>query len=105
MEDDGATLFAPDMGIVIGREYVQKDEKWQPRDWGVLGLDEDSIRDRLRREGYAALANDPQAPARIVAAAANGKLGVWTPEHLVTLDESRIDARPAPSSARPRQGQ
>ena len=94
VEEDGATLFAPEMGIVIGREYVQKDEKWQPRDWGVLSLDEDGIRERLRREGFSTLAADVEAPSRIKAAATAGKLGVWTPEHLVTLDESRIDARP-----------
>ena len=93
MEQDGATLFAPEMGIVIGREYVQKDEGWRPRDWGVLGLDKKQIRERLRQEGYS-LADDPDAPAKIKGAAENNMLGVWTPEHLVTLDDSRIDVRP-----------
>ena len=93
MVKDGATLFAPGMGIVIGREYVQKDEAWKPRHWGVQGLDEEQIRERLRSEGYS-LADDPDAPAKIKAAAENDMLGVWTPEHLVTLDDSRIDVRP-----------
>jgi uncharacterized protein (TIGR02118 family) len=94
MEADGIALFAEEKGVVIGREYVQKDETWAPRDWGVLALDENGIRERLRREGYGQLADDPAAPAKIRAAAEAGKLGVWTPEHLVTLDDSRIDARP-----------
>jgi hypothetical protein len=57
-------------------------------------MSEDEIRARLTREGYAAVAADPQAPAKIKAAAGKNMLGVWTDEHLVTLDESRIDARP-----------
>jgi uncharacterized protein (TIGR02118 family) len=94
MEEDGRTLFMPEKGIVIGREYVQKDESWKPRDYGALGLTEDQIRERLRSEGYTSVAADPTAPAKIKAAAAAGKLGVWTPHHLVTLDGSNIDARP-----------
>ncbi len=57
-------------------------------------MTEDEIRTRLRNEGYGSLARDPQAPAKIKAAAVAGKLGIWTPHHLVTLDESRIDVRP-----------
>ena len=95
MEEDGRTLFCPQKGIVIGHEYVQKDETWKPRDYGALSMSEDEIRARLQSEGYAALlASDPDAPAKIKAAAAKDQLGVWTPHHLVTLDESRIDARP-----------
>jgi uncharacterized protein (TIGR02118 family) len=95
VQEDGATLFHAQKGIVIGREYVQKDDSWKPRDWGVAGQSEAEVRERLEREGYGGLlARDPAAPAKILAAAAAGKLGVWTPEHLVTLDESRIDARP-----------
>ena len=95
MEADGATLFAPQKGIVIGREYVQKDESWKPRDYGALSMSEDEIRRRLEKEGYGKLLReDPGVPAKIKAAAASQKLGVWTPEHLVTLDESRVDARP-----------
>jgi uncharacterized protein (TIGR02118 family) len=96
MEADGATLFQPERGIVIGREYVQKDESWKPRDWGALSMSEDEIRARLEKEGYTSLlASDSQAPAKIKAAAQNNQLGVWTPEHLVTLDDNRIDARPS----------
>jgi uncharacterized protein (TIGR02118 family) len=95
MEDDGRTLFANGKGIVIGREYVQKDENWKPRDYGALSLNEEQIRERLLREGYKTLVTTvPDAPARIKLAATKNQLGVWTPEHLVTLDESRIDARP-----------
>jgi uncharacterized protein (TIGR02118 family) len=94
MEEDGKTLFMPEKHIVIGHEYVQKDDSWKPRDYGVLGLSEDQIRERLKREGYGPVADDPSVPGRIKAAAAAGKLGVWTPHHLVTLDDSNIDARP-----------
>ena len=95
MEEDGRTLFCEQKGIVIGREYVQKDDSWKPRDYGALGMSEDEIRARLESEGYKALlAEDPKAPEKIKAAAARDQLGVWTPDHLVTLDESRIDARP-----------
>ena len=45
--------------------------------------------------GYGSLAADPAARAKIKAAAVKNKLALWTAEHLVTLDESRIDARPA----------
>ena len=94
IQDDARTLFHPQMGIVIGTEYVQKDHTWKPRDYGALDMTEDEIRARLLEEGYKTLAADLTAPAKIKAAAAAEKLGVWTPEHLVTLDDSRIDARP-----------
>lgn len=94
MEADGRTLFCEQKGIVIGTKYVQKDETWKPRDYGALSMTEDEIRERLGREGYASVAADPDAPGKIKTAAAKGQLGVWTADHLVTLDESRIDARP-----------
>jgi len=95
MEEDGATLFCPEKGIVIGREYVQKDENWKPRDYGALSMTEHEIRARLLREGYTkALADDPDLPSKIKVAAGKNQLGVWTPEHLVTLDESMVDVRP-----------
>jgi uncharacterized protein (TIGR02118 family) len=95
MEEDGKTLFQPEKGIVIGREYIQKDDSWKPRDWGANSLSEDEIRARLEKEGYTSLlASDPDAPKKIKTAAQNNQLGVWTPEHLVTLDDTRIDARP-----------
>ncbi len=97
MEEDGRTLFAPEKGIVIGPEYIQRDESWKaPRDFGALSMTEAEIRERLQREGYGDLLRaDPQAPAKIKAAAEKGKLGVWTDGHLVTVDESRIDVRPS----------
>jgi uncharacterized protein (TIGR02118 family) len=96
MEEDGKTLFCEEKGIVIGREYVQKDDSWKPRDYGALLMSEDEIRARLESEGYGELLRmDPQAPAKIKAAAQKQQLGVWTEHHLVTLDESRLDARPS----------
>jgi uncharacterized protein (TIGR02118 family) len=56
MEADATTLFSPQKGIVIGPEYVQKDEFWRPRDYGVQGMSEEAIRERLSKEGYGALA-------------------------------------------------
>ena len=94
MEANGATLFAETKGIVVGTEYVQKDESYQPRDYGVLALSPDEIRSRLVAEGYDSLAADESAPAKIKRAAEHKLLAVWTPWHLVTLDDSRIDARP-----------
>ena len=94
MEEDGRTLFCEEKGIVIGTEYIQKDDSWRPRDYGVLAMTEDQVRERLKSEGYTSLASDPKAPATILAAAAKEKLGVWTPEHLVTLDDTQLDARP-----------
>jgi uncharacterized protein (TIGR02118 family) len=94
MEADGKTMFCEKKDLVIGTEYVQKDESWKPRDYGALSMSEDEIRKRLEAEGYVSLAADPSAPAKIKAAAAAQKLGVWTPHHLVTLDDSHIDARP-----------
>ena len=94
MEADGKTMFCEKKDIVIGTQYVQKDANWKPRDYGALSMSEDDIRKRLESEGYVSVAADPSAPAKIKAAAAAQKLGVWTPHHLVTLDDSHIDARP-----------
>jgi uncharacterized protein (TIGR02118 family) len=94
MEADGATLFCEEKGIVIGREYVQKDEDWKPRDYGALSMTEDEIRARLLKEGYKSLACDPAVAGRIKRAAERGQIAVWTPEHLCVYGESIIDARP-----------
>jgi uncharacterized protein (TIGR02118 family) len=92
--EDGKMVFAEPKGIVIGTEYVQKGPDWQPRDYGALALTPDEIRQRLVAEGYESLAADPTAPAKIRLAAERKLLAVWTPWHLVTLDDSRIDVRP-----------
>jgi uncharacterized protein (TIGR02118 family) len=92
--EDGATLFGGPMGVGVARERVQKDETWTYDDWGAGAMSEDEIRARLREQGYASLAADPEAPAKIKTAAAGQALAVWTDEHLVTFDRSRIDARP-----------
>jgi uncharacterized protein (TIGR02118 family) len=94
MEADGATLFCPQKGIVIGREYVQKDEDWKPRDYGALSMTDDEIRARLLREGYKSLSADPAVAARIKQAAKDGRLAVWTPEHIAAFTDPPIDARP-----------
>ena len=94
MEADGRTLFCEQKGVVIGHEYIQKDETWKPRDYGALSLSDDEIRARLISEGYKQVAADPEAPAKIKAAASKSMLAVWTADHLATFDDSRIDARP-----------
>jgi hypothetical protein len=94
MASDGETLFHPKMAIVIGREYVQKDENWKPRTYGALGMTEDQIRMKLLSQGYKSLASDPNAPARILAAARKGQLAVWTDDHIALFGDHIYDARP-----------
>jgi uncharacterized protein (TIGR02118 family) len=95
MDADGATLFYEPKHCVVGKEYVQKDESWQPRDYGALSMSEDEIRSRLHAEGYSELLQaQPDVPTRIKAAAVKGKLAVWTPHHLAAFDEPYIEARP-----------
>ena len=94
MEEDGKTLFHPKQGVVIGREYVQKDESWKPRDYGALSMTEDEIRNRLLKQGFKSLSADPQAPARIRAAAEKGQLAVWTEDHIAVFGDYVYDARP-----------
>ena len=93
-QEDARTLFQPQMGIVIGTEYVQKDDTWKPRDYGALSMSEDEIRARLQSEGYGRWPPTRRRRPRSRPRPQAEMLGVWTPEHLVTLDESRIDARP-----------
>jgi uncharacterized protein (TIGR02118 family) len=94
VRESGATLFATPRGVGVAREGIRKDLDWTYDDWGVGALSEEEVRQRLAEEGYAALAADPDVPRLIKAAAAAEALAVWTPEHLVTIDASRIDARP-----------
>jgi uncharacterized protein (TIGR02118 family) len=94
LRQDGDQLFTRTMGLSISRELVQKDLDWSYRDFGVGELDEAGVAQRLADEGYNSLAADRSIPAKIKAAAASGRLAVWTPEHLVTIDASRLDARP-----------
>ena len=96
LAEDGATLFAQPMGVGVARERIQKDPAggWTPNDWGATAMSEDEIRARLAEQGYTALAADPQAAGKIKRAAERDALAVWTDEHLVTIDESRIDVRP-----------
>jgi uncharacterized protein (TIGR02118 family) len=94
LREDGTTLFSSPIGVVVASERVQKDDDWTYNDWGVGALDSDQIRHRLLEDGYAALAADDAAPRSIKTAVTREALAVWTNEHLVTLDESHIDARP-----------
>jgi hypothetical protein len=96
LAEDGATLFAQPLGVGVARERIQKDPAggWTPNDWGAKGMSEDEIRARLAEQGYRELAADPTAARVIKAAAERDALAVWTEEHLVTIDESRIDVRP-----------
>jgi uncharacterized protein (TIGR02118 family) len=92
---DGAMLFAAPMGVGVAREGVQKDESWRYDDFGVGDMSEDEVRARLAADGYTELAADPDAPRVLKRAAADEALAVWTSEHLVTIDESDLDLRPA----------
>lgn len=92
---DGATLFAQPVAVVVARERMQKWEGHpqpdfnQVADWSTV-----EIRQRLLAEGYTALANTSGAARQLQEAAQAGAIAVWTDEHLVTIDASRIDARP-----------
>jgi uncharacterized protein (TIGR02118 family) len=94
LRDDGAMLFAAPIGVGVARERVQKEFGWTYYDWGVGAMEPADIAQRLADEGYTALAADPDGPSKLKAAAARQALAVWTPEHLVTIDDTRIDARP-----------
>ncbi|PWT84715.1 MAG: hypothetical protein C5B57_04310 [Blastocatellia bacterium] len=91
--EDGATLFAAPMGVGVARERVQKELDWSYNDWGVNAMSEEDVRQRLMQQGYATLAADRDAPRKIKTAAGRQALAVWTREHIVTIDESAIDAR------------
>jgi uncharacterized protein (TIGR02118 family) len=94
VRDEADTLFADPVGVGIARERIQKDLDWSYNDWGAPAMTEDEIRERLAAQGYATLAADADAPRKIKAAAEAQALAVWTHEHLVTIDDSRIDERP-----------
>ena len=94
VRDHGTMLFAVPVGVGVARERVQKELGWEYNDWGVGAMDPDEVRRRLLDQGYTSLATDPDGPSKLRRAAANKALAVWTPEHLVTIDETRIDARP-----------
>jgi hypothetical protein len=57
-------------------------------------MSEQDVRERLVKQGYATLAADASSARKIKAAAARQALAVWTGEHIVTIDDSRIDTRP-----------
>jgi uncharacterized protein (TIGR02118 family) len=92
--DDGETLFGGPLGVGVARERVQKDERWTYHDWGASALSDDEIGARLAEQGYTTLAGEPGVPRAIRDAASREALAVWTSEHLVTIDASRIDVRP-----------
>ena len=94
VRDHGRMLFAEPVGVGVARERVQKEIGWEYRDWGVGDMDPQEIRRRLIDQAYAAVAADPDGPAKLKQAAAHRALAVWTPEHLVTIDGSHIDVRP-----------
>jgi uncharacterized protein (TIGR02118 family) len=94
VREDSAMLFAEPRGVIIARETVQKWDFKPTTTFDVSGWSEDDIRQRLEKEGYRTLAADPAAAIKIKEASKAGLLAVWTAEHLVTIDESGIDARP-----------
>lgn len=94
LRQDSAMLFAEPRGVIIARETVQKWAWKATTSFDVSALSEEEIRARLAKDGYVTLVADAKAPGQIKAASERGCLAVWTGEHLVTIDESRIDARP-----------
>jgi hypothetical protein len=94
LREDGQHLFARPMAVCIARERTQKWGDFKRKDGGAAMMSEQEIRSRLEQQGYRRLAADPAIPGRIKEAAINGALVLWTDEHIVTTDSSRIDARP-----------
>jgi uncharacterized protein (TIGR02118 family) len=95
LREDGATLFARPACVIIAREKVQKwDGKSRTDLSPVKSMSEDEIRAKLKSQGFAELAADPNGPKKIKSAAEAGTLMVWSPEHIVTIDDAKIDARP-----------
>jgi uncharacterized protein (TIGR02118 family) len=94
VREHGEMLFAVPIGVGVARERVQKEFGWTYHDWGVGAMEPEEIRRRLAEQGYAALAADPDGPRKLKSAATRQALAVWTTEHLVTIDEARIDERP-----------
>ena len=94
LREDGATLFAQPMAVVIARERVQKGEELGKKDHPAAEWSEEEIRGQLEKQGYRSLAADPDIPRKLKKAAMTRMLSVWTPEHIITIDDSRIDARP-----------
>jgi hypothetical protein len=70
------------------------DFDWKYNDWGVNAMSEEAVRQSLVKQGYMTLAADRDVPRRIKAAAARQALAVGTSKHIVTIEASRIDARP-----------
>jgi uncharacterized protein (TIGR02118 family) len=91
---DASNLFAHPTAQIIARERIQKWEGHPRKDFGAVGLSEGDIRARLEKEGYVTLAKDTRVPGQIKDAVESGHLAVWTDHHIVTIDSSRIDARP-----------
>jgi uncharacterized protein (TIGR02118 family) len=94
LREDGVDLFAQPLAIGIARETVQKWDDWTYKDWGASAMSEAEIRDKLKQQRFSRLANDPKAAGQIKDAAQAQALAVWTDEHIVTTDGSRIDERP-----------
>ena len=95
VREDGATLFAQPMGVVVALERIQKWEGHNGQDFNeVSDWSTVEIRQRLMAEGYTALASTSGAARQLQDAAQANAIAVWTDEHLVTIDASRIDARP-----------
>jgi len=95
LREDGATLYARPSCVIIARERVQKWDGVSRTDLSpVKSMSEDEIRAKLESQGFTSLAADPNGPRTIKSAAEAGALMVWSPEHIVTIDEAHIDARP-----------
>jgi uncharacterized protein (TIGR02118 family) len=95
LREDGETLFARPVAVIIARERIQKWDGVSRTDLSpVKAMSEGEIRSRLEQQGFTALAADPSIPGKIKAAAEAGLLAVWSPEHIVTIDDVNIDARP-----------
>ena len=90
--------------MVVEIGTVIKDFDWKYNDWGGNAMSEADIRERLKREGYATLAADAEAPPKIKTAASRQELAVWTREHTVTRDDDSRITRARCARGRPAAG-
>jgi uncharacterized protein (TIGR02118 family) len=89
----GSDLFASPSGLCVAVERVQKELGGTPRRW-TTGMTSGDVVALLSEQGYHEVASQPAAGDRLRRADDEGRLLVWTDEHLVAIDDPVIDARP-----------
>ena len=87
----GADLFATPVGLCVATERVQKELGGAPRRW-TNGMTAAEVAGRLREQGYETAGDG--IGERMLEADRDGRLLVWTDEHLAVVGDPVVDARP-----------